>query len=196
MNSRQFEIKRRPRRPRRELAVRKRRIGLCLPSTPFGRCCCFYESAFSSENLGSIIMSIIQPSIVAAEDGSKDLVTADVILPSSKVHPSWLCNIIHCECWNQVYLPPRDDAAEFDDGGVDLAGHQDDREVVQWRKSNKVPWILTIHSLLLTLLWDMPCYGTLSGRAAAWCDSSRRRQGGGRVRDTVPVHQHSLRSRY
>lgn len=88
MNSRQFEIKRRPRRPRRELAVRKRRIGLCLPSTPFGRCCCFYESAFSSENLGSIIMSIIQPSIVAAEDGSKDLVTADVILPSSKVHPS------------------------------------------------------------------------------------------------------------
>jgi len=49
------------------------------------------------------------------------VVTADVILPSSK-----------------VYLPPRDDAAEFDDGGVDLAGHQDDREVVQWRKSNKV----------------------------------------------------------
>ena len=40
---------------------------------------------------------------------------------------------------DQVYLPPRDDAAEFDDGGVDLAGHQDDREVVQWRKSNKVP---------------------------------------------------------
>ena len=37
-----------------------------------------------------------------------------------------------------MYLPPRDDAAEFDDGGVDLAGHQDDREVVQWRKSNKV----------------------------------------------------------
>jgi len=62
-----------------------------------------------------------QPSIVAAEDGSRDVVTADVILPSSK-----------------VYLPPRDDAAEFDDGGVDLAGHQDDREVVQWRKSNKV----------------------------------------------------------
>ena len=38
----------------------------------------------------------------------------------------------------QVYLPPRDDAAEFDDGGVDLAGHADDREVVTWRKSNKV----------------------------------------------------------
>jgi len=69
----------------------------------------------------SAINPLRQPSIVAAEDGSRDLVTADVILPSSK-----------------VYLPPRDDAAEFDDGGVDLAGHQDDREVVQWRKSNKV----------------------------------------------------------
>jgi hypothetical protein len=35
-------------------------------------------------------------------------------------------------------LPPRDDAAEFDEGGVDLAGHEDDREAVLWRKSNKV----------------------------------------------------------
>ena len=32
----------------------------------------------------------------------------------------------------------RDDAAEFDEGGVDLAGHTDDRDVVMWRKSNKV----------------------------------------------------------
>ena len=42
----------------------------------------------------------------------------------------------------------RDDAAEFDDGAVDLAGHVDNREVVVWRKSNKVShnhksfWIL------------------------------------------------------
>ena len=43
-----------------------------------------------------------------------------------------------------MYLPPRDDAAEFDDGGVDLAGHQDDREVVQWRKSNKVQIHITL----------------------------------------------------
>lgn len=69
----------------------------------------------------SAINPLRQPSIVAAEDGSLGIVTADVLLPSSK-----------------VYLPPRDDAAEFDDGGVDLAGHQDDREIVQWRKSNKV----------------------------------------------------------
>merc|ERR1719431_1440562 len=69
----------------------------------------------------SAINPLRQPSIVAAEDGSKGIVTADVLLPSSK-----------------VYLPPRDDAAEFDDGGVDLAGHTDDRELVQWRKSNKV----------------------------------------------------------
>ncbi len=39
---------------------------------------------------------------------------------------------------SKVYLPPRDDAAEFDEGGVDLAGHVDDRDVVMWRKSNKV----------------------------------------------------------
>ena len=50
-----------------------------------------------------------------------DVTTAEVCLPT--------CSI---------YLPPRDDAAEFDDGGVDLAGHTDDKEVVVWRKSNKV----------------------------------------------------------
>jgi len=69
----------------------------------------------------SAINPLRQPSIVAAEDGSKGIVTGEVMLPACK-----------------IYLPPRDDAAEFDDGGVDLAGHQDDREVVQWRKSNKV----------------------------------------------------------
>ena len=84
----------------------------------------------------------MQPSIVAAEDGSRDVVTADVILPSSKVNlrRHILDRGIDLRHFHngQVYLPPRDDAAEFDDGGVDLAGHQDDREVVQWRKSNKV----------------------------------------------------------
>lgn len=69
----------------------------------------------------SAINPLRQPSIVAAEDGSKGIVTGEVMLPVCK-----------------IYLPPRDDAAEFDDGGVDLAGHQDDRDVVQWRKSNKV----------------------------------------------------------
>ena len=53
-----------------------------------------------------------------------DIATARVELPTSK-----------------VYLPPRDDAAEFDEGGVDLAGHVDDRDVVMWRKSNKVSHI-------------------------------------------------------
>ena len=78
---------------------------------------------------------------MAAEDGSRDLVTADVILPSSKVY---LFSLSRSEPQLQVYLPPRDDAAEFDDGGVDLAGHQDDREVVQWRKSNKVQIHITL----------------------------------------------------
>jgi len=69
----------------------------------------------------SAINPLRQPSIVTAVDQSIGLATAQIALPSSK-----------------VYLPPRDDAAEFDDGGVDLAGHTDDRELVVWRKSNKV----------------------------------------------------------
>ena len=37
-----------------------------------------------------------------------------------------------------VYVPPRDDAAEFDDAGPDLRGVVDDKNVVAWRRSNKV----------------------------------------------------------
>jgi len=69
----------------------------------------------------SAINPLRQPSIVEATDQRLDITTARVELPTSK-----------------VYLPPRDDAAEFDEGGVDLAGHVDDRDVVMWRKSNKV----------------------------------------------------------
>ena len=49
------------------------------------------------------------------------MVSASVRIPTSK-----------------VYLPPKDEAAEFDDHGVDLAGHVDDRDLVVWRKNNKV----------------------------------------------------------
>lgn len=73
------------------------------------------------ESPGSAINPLRQPSIVESTDQSLNLDTADVILPKSR-----------------IYLPPRDDAAEFDEGGVDLAGHVDDREIVLWRKSNKV----------------------------------------------------------
>ena len=37
----------------------------------------------------------------------------------------------------KVFLPPRDDAAEFDDSGPDLRGIVDDKSVVAWRKGNK-----------------------------------------------------------
>ena len=37
----------------------------------------------------------------------------------------------------KIYLPPRDDAAEFDDSGPDLRGVVDDEKVVSWRKGNK-----------------------------------------------------------
>ena len=69
----------------------------------------------------SAINPLRQPSIVKCDDQSKGLVTADVKLSSSK-----------------VYLPPKDEAAEFDDHGVDLAGHVDDKDLVVWRKNNKV----------------------------------------------------------
>ena len=53
----------------------------------------------------SAINPLCQPSLMEAEDQSAGLVTARVDLTAAK-----------------VYLPPRDDAAEFDDGGVDMAG--------------------------------------------------------------------------
>jgi len=69
----------------------------------------------------SAINPLRQPSIVKAVDQSLGLVTATAKIPFSK-----------------VYLPPKDEAAEFDDLGVDLAGHVDDRDLVVWRKNNKV----------------------------------------------------------
>merc|ERR1712211_38282 len=57
----------------------------------------------------SAINPLRQPSIVKSVDQSLGLVNTRVNIPSSK-----------------VYLPPKDEAAEFDDHGVDLAGHQDD----------------------------------------------------------------------
>ncbi|XP_023325806.1 dynactin subunit 4 isoform X3 [Eurytemora carolleeae] len=73
------------------------------------------------EKPASAINPLRQPSLVEASDQNMDIATAEVMLPKG-----------------QIYLPPRDDAAEFDDGAVDLAGHVDNREVVVWRKSNKV----------------------------------------------------------
>jgi len=69
----------------------------------------------------SAINPLRQPSIVTCADQSLGLVTARVKVPASK-----------------VYLPPKDEAAEFDDHGVDLAGHEDDKDLVVWRKNNKV----------------------------------------------------------
>lgn len=69
----------------------------------------------------SAINPLRQPSIVKSVDQSIGLVTARTRIPASK-----------------VYLPPKDEAAEFDDHGVDLAGHVDDKDLVVWRKNNKV----------------------------------------------------------
>ena len=128
---------------------------------------------------------------MAAEDGSLGIVTADVLLPSSKVHLH-----LHLHLHLQVYLPPRDDAAEFDDGGVDLAGHQDDRELVQWRKSNKVRLLLLLHLHLHLYLHLKPAPVRIpapAGGPAAVGGAPGGGPRGGGVRRAVPVHQHRLR---
>ncbi len=43
----------------------------------------------------------------------------------------------------KIYLPPRDDAAEFDDSSVDLKGVVDDKTVISWRKGNKAGIMLS-----------------------------------------------------
>ena len=42
-----------------------------------------------------------------------------------------------------MYLPPRDDAAEFDDSGPDLRGVVDDVNLIAWRKGNKAGILLS-----------------------------------------------------
>jgi hypothetical protein len=43
----------------------------------------------------------------------------------------------------RIFLPPRDDAAEFDESGPDLRGIVDDKSVISWRKGNKAGIILS-----------------------------------------------------
>lgn len=51
-----------------------------------------------------------------------------------KVIPNAICLLPKAN----IYVPPRDDAAEFDDVGPDLKGVVDDKAVVDWRKANRV----------------------------------------------------------
>lgn len=62
-----------------------------------------------------------QPTLVKASERHTVVPNANFILPKSP----------------KIYLPPRDDAAEFDDSGPDLRGVIDDKSVVAWRKGNK-----------------------------------------------------------
>lgn len=67
------------------------------------------------------------PTLVEASSKHQVLVNADLKLPPNP----------------RIYLPPRDDAAEFDDSGPDLRGIVDDVNLVAWRKSNKAGIILS-----------------------------------------------------
>ena len=62
-----------------------------------------------------------QPTLVKASQRHAVETNAKLVLPESP----------------KIYLPPRDDAAEFDDSGPDLRGVVDDKAVVAWRKGNK-----------------------------------------------------------
>ena len=62
-----------------------------------------------------------QPTLVKASEKHEIIPNAKLIIPKTA----------------KIYLPPRDDAAEFDDSGPDLRGVVDDEKVVSWRKGNK-----------------------------------------------------------
>ena len=68
-----------------------------------------------------------QPTLVQASSTHQVIPNAKLVIPKS---PS-------------VYLPPRDDAAEFDDSGPDLRGIVDDVNLIAWRKGNKAGIILS-----------------------------------------------------
>ncbi|KAH0809413.1 hypothetical protein GEV33_013378 [Tenebrio molitor] len=75
--------------------------------------------SLSSQPSSLLSLSSRQPSITIKPRDIVQEVNADVGIPSSK-----------------VILPPRDDAAEYDDSG-DTHNIQDDPKLVVWRKSNK-----------------------------------------------------------
>ncbi|XP_040565367.1 dynactin subunit 4 [Lepeophtheirus salmonis] len=75
-----------------------------------------------SNTIGSLLR---QQSLIKASDRHQVNETAKVVLPKGKIH-----------------LPPRDDAAEFDDSGPDLH-KDDDKNVIAWRKGNKVGVLMT-----------------------------------------------------
>jgi len=68
-----------------------------------------------------------QPTLVQASSKHQVIPNAKLVIPKSP----------------NVYLPPRDDAAEFDDSGPDLRGIVDDVNLVAWRKGNKAGIILS-----------------------------------------------------
>jgi hypothetical protein len=68
-----------------------------------------------------------QPTLVQASSKHQVIPNAKLVIPKSP----------------NVYLPPRDDAAEFDDSGPDLRGIVEDINLVAWRKGNKAGIILS-----------------------------------------------------
>jgi len=89
------------------------------------------ESEQDKENSGptSRIQSTFlrQPTLVQASSNHEVRPNAKLVIPKAP----------------NVYLPPRDDAAEFDDSGPDLRGIVDDVNLVGWRKGNKAGIILS-----------------------------------------------------
>ncbi|QQP37525.1 Dynactin subunit 4like [Caligus rogercresseyi] len=78
------------------------------------------SSAAASDKKNVMSSLLRQQSLVKASERHLLHETAQVILPKGKIH-----------------LPPRDDAAEFDESAPDLH-KDDDKSVIAWRKGNKV----------------------------------------------------------
>ena len=81
------------------------------------------EQKKSTEGEKKTVSLLRNPSLVKASDLHSVSANSSCLVPGGG---------------STVYVPPRDDAAEFDDAGPDLQGVVDDEKVVAWRKGNKV----------------------------------------------------------
>ena len=130
---------------------------------------------------------------MAAEDGSRDLVTADIILPSSKVNLSQLSsNHTELKFFRCISLQ---ETMQLNLMMVEWT-LLDTRMTGRLFSGGKVTrYSLILHLIhLMRLGWNKMLL--LEGWPAAGCDPQRGRKGGRWVWHPVPVHQHCLCSWY
>ncbi|XP_050293289.1 dynactin subunit 4 isoform X2 [Anthonomus grandis grandis] len=95
------------------------------------------ELCDSLEDSLSLKQPMSLPSLASSQPSS--LASLPPKQPSVTVKPRKICQSVNCDVelpTSNFILPPRDDAAEYDDSG-DNHNIKDDTKLVKWRKSNK-----------------------------------------------------------